>query len=127
MAELGFDVYEDNRDFEKEGITGKVQRYSIENVEYPFLMLHASEENPVHKHQLEVLPNMFACTVTGGSTTKDNGIVIYYTDDKVIARLGKILPRQVKAFLRLFDGNEIDGMLDESHHLQGDYLYVLAE
>lgn len=125
---LGYDTFDDSeRIFEKQGITGKVQRYSREAMNYPCYILRSEDDNKIGMHQITVLKNMFDNTVKYSKDSEDNSIYIYFCQGGKVARIGKIYPRQVKAFLRLFDGNYIDCFMDKDHELTGDYLYVLSE
>lgn len=122
---LGYDVSESNRSFEKEGISGEVRRYSKERMSYPNFTLVNSIETPVEMHKLQVLSSMFNVSTQLSNNSADS-ITIYYREAERIIKLGKIAPRQVKAFLRLFDGNQIVGMLNSKTELKGSYLYVLS-
>lgn len=124
---LGYDTFEAERSFEKQGITGQVQRYSREAMNYPCYIIRSEDDNKVGMHQITVLKNMFETLVAYDKNVEDNSIYIYFCQGGKVARIGKILPRQVKAFLRLFDGNYIDCFLDKDTELTGDYLYVLSE
>lgn len=124
---LGYNTFDANRSFEKEGITGQVQRYSKESMNFPCYIIRSEDDNKVGVHQITVLKNMFDTVVAYDKNAEDNSINIYFSQKGKVARVGKILPRQVKAFLRLFDGNYIDCFLDKDTELTGDYLYVLSE
>lgn len=123
---LGYDVNQSTRSYEKEGISGEVRRYAKERMSYPHFLLVNSKENSVEMHRLQVLSSMFqvSSTLSGGNS---NSITVYYKEGDRTIKLGKIAPRQVKAFLRLFDGNQIEGKLDSKTPLEGDYLYVLSD
>lgn len=125
---LGFDVAEEQRTFVKEGMTGEVRRYTQEKMSYPCYILVNSEEKPVEMHKIKVLPSMFKTGEISGTTNLEvQGISIYYREGEKTIKLGKIMPRQVKGFLRLFDGNVIDGFVDAKTPISGDYLYVLSD
>lgn len=124
---LGFDTHVDDRNFEKEGITGEVTRFAKEEISYPSLTIVGTDDNKVQIHKFKVLPNMFASNDDFNTTCTTLSVNIYYKEGDRTIRLGKILPRQVKTFLRLFDDNVVEGMLDENTPLVGDYLYVLCE
>lgn len=122
---LGFNTYADGRSFEKEGITGEVKRFSKEVMEYPNLILLSSEDKKIPLYKLKVLPNMFAAQSL--VTDKAGSIAIYYSEGDKTIRLGKIFPRQVKAFLKLFEDNDVIGMLNSEKELIGDYMYILSD
>lgn len=124
---LGYDTYESDRSFDKCGITGQVQRYSRESMNYPCYIVRSEDDNKVGMHQITVLKNMFDTTVKYDNTTEDDSIYIYFYQKGKVVRIGKLFPRQVKAFLRLFKGNYVDCFLDKDTELTGDYLYVLSE
>ena len=124
---LGYDTFEENRSFEKQGITGQVQRYSREAMNYPCYIIRSEDDNKVGMHQITVLKNMFDTIVKYDKNGEDDSIYIYFYQGGKIVRVGKITPKQVKAFLRLFEGNYIDCFLDKDTELKGDYLYVLSE
>lgn len=124
---LGYDTFSDERTFDKQGITGQVQRYSREAMNYPCYIIRSEDENKVGVHQITVLKNMFNTVVSFDKSSEDNSIYVYFCQSEKVARIGKISPRQVKAFLRLFDGNLVDCFLDKDTELKGDYLYVLAD
>lgn len=124
---VGFDSYVDNRSFDQEGITGKVSRFSVEKMMYPNIILVQDSENPIQEHKIQVLASMFACEATQVDEESAGSILIYYCENDNLVRIGKIFPRQVKAFLRLFEGNRIQGYLTKDKELVGDYLYVLSE
>ena len=124
---LGYDTFDSERTFEKQGITGQVQRYSREAMNYPCYIIRSEDDNKVGMHQITVLKNMFETTVTYDKNVEDNSIYIYFSQGGKVARIGKIFPRQVKAFLRLFNDNYVDCFLDKDTELTGDYLYVLSE
>lgn len=124
---LGYDTFNAERDFEKQGITGQVQRYSREAMSYPCYILRSETDNPVGMHQIKVLKHMFETLVSYEKSAEDNSIYIYFCKDGKVVRIGKIFPHQVKAFLRLFDGNYIDCFMNKDTELTGDYLYVLSD
>lgn len=124
---LGYDVYEDNRDFEQKGITGNVSRYTTTNMEYPCLIVCATEEKPVEMYKIEVLRKMFASVAVFDEEQSKLKITIYYSQDERLVRLGVIQPKQVKSILKLFESNVVEGFYDSDTLLRDDYLYVLSE
>lgn len=125
---LGFDVYEDTRDFQKKGITDEIRRYVTDKMGFPCFIIVASEEKPVEMYKVSVLRKTFssiAATLDEESIGRD--INIYFSQGDRTAMLGKIQPRQVKSFLKLFEYNEVHGYLDKDTPLEGQYMYVLSE
>ena len=126
---LGFDTYEDDRDFNQKGITGEIQRYTKEKMQYPCYIIRNEKNHMVGKHQLTVLKNMFNTSVvySSGEDGEVNSVNIYFHQDGKTFRLGRIFAKQVKPFLELFSNNIIDCYLDENTELKGKYKYVLSE
>ena len=127
---LGYDVSEDKRDFQREGISGEVQRHSQEALSYPCLMLVKTEGTSFQKYKLEALQMLFKSSkqmdLSEDNTAVNTTIAIYIDVDGKKMRLGAISPTQVKAFLRLFQSNKVVGMYDANKKLEGDMLYVLS-
>lgn len=121
------DSYNDNRSFDVDGITGSVSKYIKEDVSYPYFVLEATEECPVPLNRLQVLPNLFGTTQIVSGISTATPVTIYYKAEGKVIKLGKLAARQVKSFLRLFEGNIIRGMYDASTPLEGDMLYVLSD
>lgn len=124
---VGYATYEDNRDFEVNGLTGNVKRYSIEKMSFPCFVLCSCEENPIEMYKINVLKNMFSVIKSYDEEESKLGINLYFSSDGKVVGLGKIYPKQVKSFLKLFADNIIEGFYDEKTKLQNEYLYVLAE
>lgn len=128
---LGFDAVEEERDFSKQGITGKVGQFNIEQNQYPQFCIEIDAGGRLDYFQTTALSGMFNTTSTIESILseedKDLGIFIYCSAGDKKIRLGKIQPRQVKAFLKLFESNRVIGFLDKDKRLEGDMLYVLSE
>lgn len=113
---LGYDVYDDERDFESE----EVKRYTTTKMEYPCYIISGN----VEMFKFNVLKNMFnnSTQLIEGLQTID----IYFEQGDQMVKLGKIIPSQVKSFISLFKNAKIVGYFDEDTKLEGDYLYVLA-
>ena len=126
---LGYEVYEDDRDFEKEGITGEVSKYSLTNLQYPCLMAISVKDNELPRYRVEVLHHMIQSIHTDNfdADLLDSRIHIYIAIEDKIYKLGQLFPKQVKSFLSLFDGFLVRGYLDKDTELEGMYLYTLAE
>lgn len=125
----GYDIYEDKRTFEQEGITGEVTRYTKVDVTYPYFMLINHHDGNFPLYKMKTLPSLLvnAKTQQSGVDGLDKSIEIYFKDGERAIRLGKILPKQVKGFLNIFDGCDVKCMLNETTELQGDYMYILAD
>ncbi len=122
MGNLGEDAVEVERSYEKQGITGEINRYNKESMQYPSITIINTEDNGVPKHKLKILPNMFASPIAENS----NVIYIYFKQGDTVVKLGRISDIQVKTFLKLFDGYNLLGMLNKDKELIGDYLYILS-
>ena len=122
---LGFDVYEDDRSFEKEGLTDKVQRYVTSSMSFPCFVIINTEDKPVKAHSIDTLKRMFKSTSVYTGEESDS-VYIYFNQGDQTVRLGIIGKAQVKTFLRLFECNFVDGYIDEKTKLEDKYLYVLA-
>lgn len=126
---LGYETYEDNRDFQQEGLTGTVRKYITEDMQFPCYIVHVTTGHIVEKYKIEVLQKMFKTVDTYDEEEAKLVISIYIRTDEKTLRLGQITPKQVKPFLRLFDKDtdQITGYFDENTELTGEYLYVLSE
>lgn len=122
---IGYDVYEDNRSFEHEGLTGTVKRYVTESMKFPCIIIEYSEDKPIEKYKLEALKQMFKLTQAFDEDAIE-GVTIYYSQDSKTVRLGQVTPRQVKAFLNLFENNNLVGYYDKDTILVDEKIYVLA-
>lgn len=119
------DSYIDKRDFKVQGISGEVSKFISEEVSYPYFLLENTSECPVEFSKLKVLANIIATSrITESSLSP---VSVYYRDKDKVLKLGKLSAKQVKSFLRLFDGNLVSGMYDKDTKLSGEHLYVLAE
>jgi len=78
---------------------------------------------------MKTLPSLLVSAKTQNSdiSSLDKSIEIYFKDGERVIRLGKILPKQVKGFLSIFEGCDIKCMLKEDKELVGEYMYILAE
>jgi hypothetical protein len=124
---LGYETFEDNREFEQKGLTGEVARYSTENMVFPCYIVCSTQENPVDINRVKILKGM---AINSGKFDEEmllSTINIYYNQSNKTIRLGKIFPKQVKSFLSLFKGNIIEGYYDKDTKLTDEYLYVLSE
>lgn len=123
---LGYEVYEDNRNFEQDGLTGDVKRYVTEKMEFPCYIIVATPDNIVENYKISVLTRMFANIKTYNEDDANSSISLYFNQGDKTVKLGKIFPKQVKSFLKLFEGNIVDGFYDKDTKLTDDYLYVLS-
>lgn len=122
---LGYATYEDDRSFEKSGLTGNVKRYTSESMEYPCYIITLS--NSIPRYKIDVLKRMFSMTSSFKEDLVSLSISIYFDNEGKLIKFGKIYPAQVKSFLKLFETEEIIGYYSKDKVLEGEYLYVLAE
>ena len=126
---LGYDTYEDNREFEQDGLTGTVRKYVTENMQYPCYIVEMTDDHIIEKYKIGVLQKMFKTVDTYDEEEAKLVISVYISGSGKLLRLGQITPKQVKPFLRLFDKDMdyIYGYFDSDTELTKDYLYVLSE
>jgi hypothetical protein len=124
---LGYDVYNDDRDFEQKGLTGSVRRYTTSSMQFPCYILINSEEKPIKSYSIETLRQMFPISKVYDESLANSLIHIYFNQGDKTVRIGAIQGSQVKTFLKLFENNDIDGYISENQKLEGMYLYVLSE
>ena len=124
---LGYDVYEDNREFEQKGLTGEVKRYTTGKLDYPCYIIYSEDDNQVEMYKIQVLRQMFSTSKTYVESDAKSMINLYFSQGSKMAKLGIIQPKQVKSFLKLFESNIVEGYYDADTVLKDDYLYVLAE
>lgn len=124
----GFDVYEDNRSFTQEGITGEVSRYTAVDISYPYFMIVNTKEAPVPLFKLKFLPSLFISMKSKNISQDEvkNGIFIYFKEGDTVLQLGKIIPRQVKTFLDAFSDYNLVCMYDKDTELTEDMRYILS-
>lgn len=123
---LGYETYDDNRDFEQEGLTGNVRRYVTESMTFPCFILVAEEDKQVEIVKIKVLKQMAEVVETYNEEEANSLISVYFSSGDKTAYLGKIQPRQVKSFISLFSTNTVVAYYDKETLLEGDMRYVLA-
>lgn len=126
MAELGYEVYEDTRSFEKVGFSGVVKRYTTESMRFPCYIVDA-DKTEIEEYRLKIITNMFKTSSAVDVAEDDSTVSIYVKMQDKTVRLGQINSTQVKAFLKLFETKFVVGYYDENTELLDDYLYVLAQ
>lgn len=119
---VGYDVEVEKRDFEQEGITGTVSRYSTCNLSYPCFIVRP----PFEKYKINVLRAMFQRNTDYNEDEGSLAISLYFEQGGQLASMGKIFPRQVNSFLKLFEKNDVTGYYTDGKELTGKYLYVLG-
>jgi len=120
---LGYEVEEEKRSFEQKGITGSVTRYVSGSLDFPCFIVKA----PFEQYKIRVLSTMFQKVDSYSEYESNLAINLYFeSTDGRLAGLGKIYPRQVNSFLKLFSTNKVSGFYEDGTELQGDYLYVLG-
>lgn len=126
---VGFDVHEDKRTFEQEGITGSISRFAKVDVKYPYFMLVNSSDKKIPLYRIKTLPALLVNSKTREISVEEDkkSIEVYFRDEDKIVRLGKILPHQVKSFLGLFSEYDVECMLTENQKLTGDMMYILSD
>lgn len=120
---LGFDVFESDNDYEKEGLTGQVSRYSSVEMNYPCYIVSMQD---IQMCKLLALKGLVATPELLARQEIDTAINIYFQQGEQIAYFGKILPTQVKAFINVFEQDNIKGFISKDKEISGMYLYVLA-
>lgn len=123
---LGYETYDDNRNFEQEGLTGNVRRYVTESMTFPCFILVAEEDKQVEIVKIKVLKQMAEVFETYNEEEANSLISVYFSSGDKTAYLGKIQPRQVKSFISLFSTNTVVAYYDKETLLEGDMRYVLA-
>ena len=123
---LGYDVYEDKRSFEKEGLTGNVKKYTTEKMSFPCFVIVSDEEHKVPLFKIKTIKQMSSTVDIYNEEEAKMAMDIYFTDNVKVVSICKIYPRQVKSFLKLFNDNKIDGYYDKDTKLEGDMLYILS-
>ena len=120
---LGYDTFDSERTFEKQGITGQVQRYSREAMNYPCYIV-SMQDMPMCK--LLAFKGLVAAPEVLARQEVDTSINVYFKQGEQHAYFGKILPAQVKAFINVFGQDNIIGFLSKEKEIKDMYLYILA-
>ena len=121
---LGFETYEDDRDFKQAGITGEVTKYPTSKIQYPCYMITSA----MPKYKAEVLQTMVK-SINVENYDADflaTRVYIYIALQNKIYKIGQIYAKQVKSFISLCEGEQLIGYLDADTKLDGMYLYTLA-
>lgn len=141
---LGYDVYEEERDYTKEGITGEVTRHRREKLQYPCLIVRSTVEKRLGDIHATTLKNYKISEAT--ETDKETGFIHIYVslefketqeegelkleevsgDEAPLLSFGAIYGRQVKGFLTLFKEFPVYGYLDIDKKLESEYVYILS-
>lgn len=124
---LGYATYNDDRDFEQDGLTGNVKRYVTESMEFPCFMIVTDVDHPVEVVRVQALKQMAMITSNNVNALESSPISVYFTDGKNTVYLCKIQPNQVKSFISLFAKNTVMGYFDKDTALEGDMRYVLSD
>lgn len=119
---LGYEVEEDQREFESERVT----RYSTSKMQFPCFIVMVTEEHPLKQYALDVLKKMFVKSDVYDEELSNSLIHLYFSQAGKTVQFGVVQSSQVKTFLRLFEFNEVQGYLDKDTPLSGDKLYVLS-
>ena len=124
---LGYEVYEDNRDFVQEGLTGEVKRHVSEDMRFPSIIVQMDDEHPVEDYKVQVLRSMLKTATSYDEAFKDTAISVYFYNGEKSARFGQITSHQVRALLQLFASNNLVGYLNKDTILEGHYLFALSD
>lgn len=117
-AKAGYEVYEDKRTFDKD-------KDYLEGYSYPCMIVSISADVPIPKSRMQTLKSMLnSATVDTNITTEP--VNLYFKSSDKTMLIGKLQARQVKSFLKLFEGVNIVGYLTSDQKLEGDFLYVLS-
>lgn len=129
---LGYEVFDDERNFEQEGITGEVKKYAKGVMKYPCIILTETEENRLNLFSLQTAKEMFTKPDAIYDETYVDRIVYVYVRllDGHLISFNSIDSSKVNAFCNLFQGHLITGkMYDENKNiidLDADMVQVLA-
>ena len=120
---LGYEVAEDTRSFETQGLTGKVTRFSTTALEFPAFVIMLDDKHPLKAITVDAFKRMEPRI---DDVTEDISLIhVYAFQGEQLAKLGMISATQVQIFLNLFKDNEVVGYVNKDTELTGDYLYVL--
>lgn len=122
-----YEVYEDKRSFEQEGLTGTVKRYITEKMEFPCFILASDEAHRVESYKIVTLKTMCSLSNKLDKNNTETGINLYYSEGDKTVRFGRIMSKQVKPFLKLFEGNQVLCFLNKDTELVDQYMYILAD
>ena len=123
---LGYEVSEENRDFEVDGLTGNVRRYITEGVSYPCFIIELNESSSISKAQVSVLRKMTEASDNYDVNSEIKPIQVYISEGDKLISFTKVLPLQGRALLSLTSNAKVLGYVDKDTRLEGDMLYVLA-
>lgn len=124
----GYDVqdYNNARDYTRKGITDKVTRYVVKSRDFPNITIINDKSKPLGKHKIPVFSAMVSANKDITEDEANNLISLYVSDSGRTVKLGTVMPSQIKSLLMLCEDNLVEGYLNESTKLEGDYLYVLS-
>lgn len=123
---LGYEVSEENRDFDVDGLTGDVRRYITEGISYPCFIIELNENSSISKAQVSVLRKMTEASDSYDISSEIKPIQVYISEGEKLISFTKVLPLQVRALLSLTSNAKVLGYIDKDTILEGDMLYVLA-
>lgn len=110
-------VFEDKRTFDK------AEDY-LKGLAYPCLILTTDKDSPIPKSRLQALKGMLEGANVDLNISVEP-VNLYFKSDKLML-IGKLQSRQIKSFMKLFEGATIEGYLSSNKKLEGDMLYILS-
>ena len=123
---LGYEVKEENRDFEVDGLTGNVRRYVSEDITYPCFIIELGSDSTISEAQASVLKKMTEASDSYDVESEMKPIQVYISEGEKLISFTKVFPLQVRAFLSLTSNAKVIGYVDKDTMLEGNMLYVLA-
>lgn len=121
---LGYETYNDERDFEQVGLTGEVSKYAIADMKYPCFII--TSKIPQYKAQVINTMTHSVNVEKFDEEILNSRVHIYIIFEDKTYCLGQIFSKQVKSFISLCKDENVYGYLDGKTKLEGMYLYALA-
>lgn len=122
-----YEVEEVKRDFSVRGISDEVSKYSIIGMKYPNIKIVAKEKNP-KSYKLQILSSMKIGENSDLYNNSEKTVTVYFKGVGLeTIECGKIYQSQVRALLKLFDGDcEIVANMNQDRELTGKYVYAMC-
>ncbi len=124
-----YEIYEDTRDFEEQGITGEVTRYQIVDMEYPAFILENTTEKPIPMYALMTLKSLLFDSKAREYDSNElrNMISMYFKENATVVKLGVMLPRNVKSFINFFEKYDLKCFINKDKEVKGDKMFILSD